>query len=1226
MSLYLYFSTSLENLANKLAEDIDSSSNKDPFTQQTVIVPNQSIKQWLQLQIAKKNSVTANIEFPVFEVGLWNMVQHIDQSTNPINGPNLKLLDEKLLALFVMFWLQDTTGTGKKNTTLFDSYIRDEQGINSRKIWQLSTRLATLLGHYEYHRTHWLENWRENHKFSEAISTKSMSELEDAERSLFYDIFGPDGIRTQIKNKTQTDYNLISEYAARILNSKSKPASKSTNPQAPIHIFGMTRLTPRDLNCLFSLGAYLDIHMYQFSVCCEFWEDIPTRSQQRQLRALEFKRIRKLRQAVTMNDQRPNLSMDLLENPLLQAWGHAGRETMVLLSEYEERYQNQVHCEGEWLGETVTDDKKSVLQQLQYNIMHRLSGEKCMIPDKSLQIVACPSSYREVEMVYNTIIHTMETDPDLKLTEIAIMVTDINNYKSALEYVFSGKGHIPYNLIDGNATVESIYGQALISMLNLAAGNFTRKDVFDVIFNPCFLAGVGVSRTEAMQWLEWADTLGIFREFENRDEKASIPFSWQHGLTRLRLGRIMTTASDHDTENLLVFQNLAPYEDMESGDQEVIGRFSLIIESLYNRLISLKSANQSMSRWQQCIHDISDQFLNIPSDRPGELIVRKNLFDFFQKIIFFDQLNIAANTIPLQLLVEMIKSELINIPSRKGTFLARGVTILSLRPMRPIPFKLVYILGMKEGDFPGKSDDSMLDLRRSFHPKPGDVNLADANRYTFLETLMAVQEKLYISYVSSDLKKEEDFYPCSVLKQLIHYLNNHILTQEQPVVALPLKGSSIYYLDASLAEKDYTDVFVNFSRSDKLQALADIADRLGSPTDTEIQLSKNFDVIGYKDKAADHIKSALPPFTFDPINSQETPNSLAISLRELARFLENPVEAGLRFHLRLVDDQDDTRELEENEPFFSIFPHDWQFEIEVLETFISRYTKRNITPDTHLMYLDKLHNYWQQCSLMPANSFGDIDRQRFADRITERISGSSKIKVSIIDLLNENASNHLQLVSNVTIGNVDLSHKHDLQFPPLVLDVLDSGREQLQLVELSGSLPFAWQNSKDGQLNACLKITTKSDIKSVSSSKHIIEPFLFLAVGCAAGIVHEGTEFTIYLSHKKGIFSKTYRAWSKENAQLWLTELVSSYLGHDAFDLLPYSIIANARSKDIKPWTDNNPGTSGLEISYQQQLANAIETASNTDYNPPDILKLVNPIVPEDAFTKVRDRLGPILE
>ena len=1225
MSLYLHFSSSFENLAHKLADTIRTSSERDPFATQTVIVPNQSVKLWLQLQIAKKNGVTANIDFHYFEVGLWNLIQQLDHFMNPDKRTGTRLLDEKQLTLLIMHCLQDSTQSRDDNSTIFQSYIVDEHGINNRKIWQLATRLAKLLGHYEYHRSQWLWDWQKNNRISESDSSRqSLIELEHAERKLYYDIFGADGIRAQIKNATEIDHLLIAEYAARIFSYKK--LIRTPREHVPVQVFGMTRLTPRDVNCLFQISHCFNLHMYQYSVCCEFWEDIPTRSQQRKLRALEFERIRKLRLPMSDNELRPNIKTDFLENPLLQAWGHAGRETLVLFSEFEERFQNQVNCEGEWLAEESADKgNNSVLHELQHNIRHRLLKNTRVKPDKSLQIIACPSIYREVEMVYHTIIHNMETNPELKLTDIAVMVTNLKEYKPAIDYVFSGSGQVPYNLNDGNAAVESIYGQAMISMLTLALGDFTRKELFNLIFNPCFLAGINATRLDAVQWLEWTDSLGIFRNFETEYQTDTQPFSWTHGLTRLRFGRIMTDEIEFNDKTFPDFKGIVPYSDMESSNQDSVGKFSFIIESLFKHLIPLKSANLNLSQWRQNIQKLDGKFIDIPVERSNELVIRKKLLEFFQDSIIFDQLNLETNTLSLQLLIEIIKSGLVTIPSRKGTILSHGISIFALRPMRPIPFRLVYILGMKEGEFPGARDESMLDLRRFFHPRPGDVDLTDANRYTFLETLMSAQEKLYISYVSRDLKKEEDFYPCSVLKQLIHYLDNHVLTSEQPVIDLPLKGNSGHYLDTSNPDNDYSDVYETYSRTEKLQALSGILNRIESSDGNDCKSAENISFDDFRNRVVEQLNRTLPSFEFHPVHQEELPKRQSISLRDLAKFLENPIEAGLHFHLTLFNDRHETKELEENEPFFSSYPRDWVFEIDVLETFIRQYSGNEIDIENKDVYLDNLHTHWQQCSLVPADNFGDLNRRHFAENISERITGSVNVKNSLVDLLDGQTSNGRRLLSHVTLGNVDSVQKSDLRLSAFVFDIVNPEREQSQTIELIGSLPFVWQNLNDGCLNACLKLTAKSEIKQNKPSWHILEPYLFFITLNAAGKIPEGTEFTVFLSHKKGIFPKSYTAGSIENAKQWLAQLVSSFLGKDRFDLLPYSIITSIRDNDLTPWKNNNPATNELQKRYQEQISAAIETTSDKDYHPPEILNLINPVVPEDAFTKVRDRLGPIL-
>ena len=56
--------------------------------------------------------------------------------------------------------------------------------------------------------------------------------------------------------------------------------------------------------------------------------------------------------------------------------------------------------------------------------------------------------------------------------------------------------------------------------------------------------------------------------------------------------------------------------------------------------------------------------------------------------------------------------EMIN-PSngRRGRYLSRGITCASLKPMRAIPFRRIYVLGMDEGAWPGRELLTGFDLR-----------------------------------------------------------------------------------------------------------------------------------------------------------------------------------------------------------------------------------------------------------------------------------------------------------------------------------------------------------------------------------------------------------------------------------------------------------------------------------------------------------------------------------
>ena len=72
-------------------------------------------------------------------------------------------------------------------------------------------------------------------------------------------------------------------------------------------------------------------------------------------------------------------------------------------------------------------------------------------------------------------------------------------YRSALQAVFERPpARLQYNLVDYSAAGASMFGQAILGMLDLALESFSRSRVFAVLLNPCFLARLGIDRGQAM--------------------------------------------------------------------------------------------------------------------------------------------------------------------------------------------------------------------------------------------------------------------------------------------------------------------------------------------------------------------------------------------------------------------------------------------------------------------------------------------------------------------------------------------------------------------------------------------------------------------------------------------------------------------------------------------------------------------------------------------------------
>ncbi len=225
------------------------------------------------------------------------------------------------------------------------------------------------------------------------------------------------------------------------------------------------------------------------------------------------------------------------------------------------------------------------------------------------------------------------------------------------------------------------------------------------------------------------------------------------------------------------YQERVPFSDVKTGDVDLVEKFCLVIESLHHAVSRLNSRGISGEQWKQRLFQTCDQLIEIPEDFKGEAVVRQALLKAFENLELYDRLQegAAPSALDVDLIREFIRANLGSISGGHGNYLTGGVTISALQPMRPIPFRFVYVLGMEEGRFPGKAELSSLDLRLS-RRRIGDISLPERNCYLFLEMLLSVREKLYISYVARDLQKDRLQQPCSVVNQLKRYVELEILT------------------------------------------------------------------------------------------------------------------------------------------------------------------------------------------------------------------------------------------------------------------------------------------------------------------------------------------------------------------------------------------------------------------------------------------------------------------
>ena len=1208
MSIQLYFSNRLEELAEQFASivDLENQNKKDIFKAPLVIAPNTNLVKWLQLMLARERSICMNMDFQFLETGLWNLLANLDtEKLNP------KLLDNDCLRMLLLYALQNLD----ENRIEFEPinhYLLNPDGAKRPdyvgRLWQLSEKFVRLFQEYEFHRYDMIQKWRENKTLPKG--------MELCQQKLYLLV---NKLRDKLFHNSGALYLSMMEYADRLLVGKSEKKKIAVNGNNFVHFFGLSQISPFHLQLIGRLKDYYEIFIYAFNPSREFWEDIKTPQEKRWILR---KNLTKLAIKSEEKDQGELFLQD--DNELLSLWGKPGRESIRLLCELTD-YDFHACFAKEKTPATV-------LQKIQSDIL-TLPSEKAgpthfnqdhfnqdhfnqdqFNQDWSLQIVACPGIYREVETVYNSILYNLNQDNSLQLTGIAILVPDISKYKPVFDSVFNRRPEvISYNLVDSHAEIESIYGQAVLGILELATGRFSRKEVFDLILNPCFMYKWKIGQDEIEAWADWAESLNIFHTFDkqSKQEKGYLKsgyYTWKQRLQRLRLSRILS-APDESAESISKhFNGVVPYYDLKTGDAALMEKFCLIIEKLHLAATGLKKMQSSGEKWKQSFLKVCDDLLEIPPDLRGETTVQHALINAFDNLKFYDALceDKSKSKLDIELIKEFVKSNLTSISGGYGNYLTGGVTISALQPMRPIPFKIVYVLGMEEGAFPGKADRSSLDLRL-LKRRIGDISLPERNCYIFLEMLLSTRDKLYISYLAKDLQKDRFLQPCSLVNQLRRYVEQEIFPKETlfKIVDIPLKGSSDKYLDKD-AVNNFSDVLVNYSLADRIMYFRE-QHLWAHVNETAPQ------------KEIKKVEKIFTDFTKElKVSDEELQIEEKITLKQLKKFLEDPVSQSIKHNLGLYDERESIEEivLSEDEPFYSDFPVDYNLKIKPLtlwlDSIFSFQHSKDRTQESEDLFKNVYDNFQRQ-SKTPEGIFALIDKSELGNDVSIRCATMSPVL--------EQMQSAKELYRAVIIGDQAddyipsagrLCVKH---FKPLILAVNSinlAGEIAARTVELHGQLPWMWKGKDNGW--HALILTGAENRPKKDPDKYVLQPLLFYMC-CMAGQETSdwigNSSITFHIMYKEDIKTWSYQI-SKKSCINYLEQLLTDYFSRKELQWLPFKA---ATSGNVKPHKiAENKITEDIKANFQIQLADALLEDDAA------LIKLVKPEIPSNAFDKARQR------
>jgi len=761
----------MENLL-LLLNKISQLSPLGVFNKEVIVVQNAGMQHWLNLSIAKERGISMNIDYALPAQYLWKLIRMLASDDKvPEQSPySREVLTWRIYALLatevVISDIDFIAATRYWNLT--SGYHNSFSSQENLKRYQLAEQMADLYEQYLIFRPDWLDSWQNG------VNLQSLSNENKWQAKLW-----------QLLIK-QLAYNPVELLNDAIANIDTKLAADPLSLPKRLSFFGINSMAPIWLTFINALSERIDINFFHLNPCFSYWGDIISEKQA----------IKKLSHwSNSVDDEHL-----FVGNPLLASLGQQGREFLALLQDYStvnvELFVKA--CDNKIDDENVKSNAL-VLHRLQNDILALTDATKAPVQliDDSITITSCHSALREVQSLHDYLLHQFNdlSNNEDKLTpkDVLVMCPQIEQYAPYVNAVFTRGWQelndevppLPCSIADRSAKDSDPLIAAFSELLTLPDSRFQVTHLLSFMCLPAVANKFSFNDEDIDKvtlWLEQAAVhWGLDKPHKEKllGESATNSFTWQQGLSRLLRGFAFSDEEKIYQEQLLL-------SSVEGDDSILLGQLILFVEQLQKFAHQLNTA-RTASGWQTFLLTqlellfSTNSFFSTNSKQNNVLQVNKQQMNSqIENSLATIEHAISAlveycshahfdERIDLVIVVDFLNSHFSQGDASRQ-FMIGQVTFCSMLPMRSIPFKVIAVLGLNDGEFPRQRQALGFDLMAKDPARLGDRSRRGDDRYLFLEALISARQSLYLSYQGRNIKNNNEKQPSLVLKELMDYL------------------------------------------------------------------------------------------------------------------------------------------------------------------------------------------------------------------------------------------------------------------------------------------------------------------------------------------------------------------------------------------------------------------------------------------------------------------------
>lgn len=467
-------------------------------------------------------------------------------------------------------------------------------------------------------------------------------------------------------------------------------------------------------------------------------------------------------------------------------------------------------------------------------------------PYRSVTVRSCYTPMREVEAVYDEILARFDYDHSLKPNDIVVMVPDINKYAPFIDAVFGtvpdeisesvagamskaqkkkkinpSRRFIPYQISDQTCDKDSAFLESFMKLLHLPQMRLNGKEILNLLNVDHIGTKFGITGDDWAKICDWVKKLGISCDYAECDlvdsgklgEGVQIFGVWERALDKLMFGSIMPS------DGTPFLDDIMPYSDIEQSDIEIISRLKKFVDtvaSLRDCLSTHSKAKKgndaellSAREWREFITQniLETLYEELEDGAQDKKIIETAISSLGAMLnnvgsMRGKQSDVCNEMSALlygeeKISLEVMRSYLertISSTRRRKDFLSGKVNFCTLEPMRSIPFKHIFIMGLDGDSFPVVDRSVGFDLTQVPHLQKrgsGDRSSLDDSRYLFLEALVSAEDSFYVSYVGRSATDASERNPAVPVTELVNFISRSFVSSDLFDVVKELKKKDV---------------------------------------------------------------------------------------------------------------------------------------------------------------------------------------------------------------------------------------------------------------------------------------------------------------------------------------------------------------------------------------------------------------------------------------------------